>query len=104
MSDFNPCYLFPKANTSRDELSWQDLQSNAFKYLSKLRFLYIPFFGTVKHPPVVSRNGLIVFVFVCEWTTKKASRERPVLANKVGRYLKGTIDLDFVFRRSEFLK
>ena len=92
MSDCNRCDLPMTANTRIEKSSCLDLESDTFKDLSKIRSLYMSLVGKLNYHSVVSRPDLSFVVSYLSQILKNPSHDHWLLAKKVLRYLKGTIE------------
>ena len=103
MSDCNLCELPMIVNTRIDKSVCPELDSNEFRDLSKMRTLYMSLVGKLNYLSVVSRPDLSFVVSSLSQVLKNPAQEHWLLAKKVLRYLKGSLDLCLVFKRSKNL-
>ena len=92
------------ANTRIDKSCWPELDSNEFRDLSKMRTLYMSLVGKLSYLSVVSRPDLSFVVSSLSQVPKNPAQKHWLLAKKVLRYLKGSLDLCLVFKRSKNLE
>ena len=104
MSDCNPCALPKIANTRIDKSGCPELNSNEFRDLSKMRTLYMSLVGKLNYLSVVSRPDLSFVVSSLSPVLKNPAQEHWLLANQFLRYLKGSLHLCLVFKRSKNLE
>ena len=103
LSDCNPCELSMIANTRIDKCCYPQFDSKEFRDLSKMRTLYMSSVSKLNHFSVVSRPDLSFVVSSLSQVLKNPAQEHWLLAKKVLRYLKGSLDLCLVFKRSKNL-